>query len=151
MQPARQKTDEKTPRKHTETSEGESSQRQIRNNEIGVINGVRGVLVAVGEGVRSTGQLDPELDESVDMNQLWIEVAPPTRSIALLLSKEVEQTERDRDTEAPVFLNCEDFHRTYNDLINRGANFLAAPAKMPFGWLSMFEDGYGRRFVLGQW
>ena len=50
-----------------------------------------------------------------------------------------------------VFLNCEDFQRTYRNLSERGVRFLALPARMPQGLFSVFEDIEGRRYLLGQW
>jgi hypothetical protein len=91
-------------------------------------------------------------DESLGVNQTWVEVIPPNQAVALpLTTRAAEDHQLTRNDDTVVYLDCYDFQRTYNELIHRGATFVAAPAKMPFGWLSMLEDGDGRRYVLGQW
>lgn len=50
-----------------------------------------------------------------------------------------------------VFFNCRDIQKTFQELTARGVRFPAPPAKLPFGWWSMFEDHEGTRFALGQW
>ncbi|HKA17044.1 MAG TPA: hypothetical protein VKN18_01900 [Blastocatellia bacterium] len=125
--------------------------------EIGVINGVRKILVPVSHGGPANEAwsrlCDPEMfEESVEGNQMWVEVIPPNQAVALPLnSRAGEEDQPDRTNDTVVYLDCYDFQRTYNELVHRGATFVAAPAKMPFGWLSMLEDGDGRRYVLGQW
>src|SRR5262249_8031572 len=96
---------------------------------------------------------DLMFDESVDPGQLWIEIAPPNQSVALL-NKRLGgnfQIRSDEIETAPVFLNCDDFQRVYRELVDRDVNFVAGPSRMPFGWLALFEDAEGRRFMLGQW
>jgi hypothetical protein len=129
--------------------------------EIGVINGVRKILVPINRRIGSNDDWskhsDFELmfDESAGVKQTWVEVIPPNRSVALPLKPRAIEAAQpnwiDQFDDSLVFLNCCDFQRTYDELIHRGATFLVAPAKLPFGWLSMFEDGDGRRYVLGQW
>ena len=126
--------------------------------EIGVINGVRKILVPVHQRAPSNEVWsrygDPELmvDEGAGVNQTWVEVVPPNQAVALPLSNgSPGEDQLSRDDDTVLYLDCIDFQHTYNQLIHRGATFVAAPARMPFGWLSMFEDGDGRRYVLGQW
>jgi hypothetical protein len=129
--------------------------------EIGVVRGIRKVLVPVAQRPHANDYMgkrrDFELmfDESLAVNQLWIEITPPNNAIALLLdgrSADGWRPEWEHPSDhSLVFLDCEDFHRTYQDVLGRGATFLTAPVRMPFGWLSMFEDGGRRRYVLGQW
>ena len=45
----------------------------------------------------------------------------------------------------------EDIQQTHAELEARGVRFPASPARMRFGWWSMFEDWEGTRFALGQW
>lgn len=130
-------------------------------SEIGVIGGLREILVPVDEAaigrdalvsLSETAVSEQELGNG-EVSQFWIEVALPNGSVALhsLNGSAVPRLKKDERESSAIFLNCDDIHRTYDELVDRGANFLAAPAKMPFGWLSMFEDNEGRRFVLGQW
>jgi hypothetical protein len=127
-------------------------------SEIGVINGIRKILVPINQravsrkawGKHRARELT--LDESLGVNQLWIEVIPPNQTVALQLNiRTAEENQLDRNDDSVVYLDCFDFQRTYNELTHRGATFVAAPVKTPFGWLSMFEDGDGRRYVLGRW
>jgi hypothetical protein len=128
-------------------------------NEIGVINVIRTMLVPI-EGVWVNGdrkeQTDFDLmfDESVDPGQLWIEIAPPNQSVALLNKRSegnLQMIDGYQIDTSPVFLNCDDFQRVYRELVDRDVNFVAGPSRMPFGWLALFEDTEGRRFMLGQW
>ena len=129
-----------------------------QKTEIGVISGVRKILVPVHQRASSNEAWsrygDPELmvDESAGVNQIWVEVVPPNQAVALPLNNgSAGEDQLNRDDDSILYLDCIDFQHTYNQLIRRGATFIAAPARMPFGWLSMFEDGDGRRYVLGQW
>lgn len=129
-----------------------------QKTEIGVISGVRKILVPVHQRASSneawSRYCDPELmvDEGAGVNQVWVEVVPPNQAVALPLNNGSGGEEQlNRDDDCVLYLDCVDFQHTYNQLIRRGATFVAAPARRPFGWLSMFEDGDGRRYVLGQW
>jgi len=128
-----------------------------QNIEIGVINGVRKILVPVHQHVPFNNAWstygDPELvlDESAGVNEMWVEVIPPNQAVALSLKTRMANQDHLSRNDDIVYLDCIDFQRTYDELIRRGATCVAAPARMPFGWLSMFEDGDGRRYVLGQW
>jgi hypothetical protein len=95
-------------------------------------------------------------------SERWIEITPPSRAVALALTGSGIATEETPSAaQAPsiqgdlqeigMFLNCEDFQRTYRALSERGVKFLAPPAKMPLGLFSIFEDIEGRRYLLGQW
>jgi len=126
--------------------------------EIGVINGIRRILVPINQRALSKdpwgNHTDREItfDESFGVDQSWIEVITPNQAVALPLNiQTADGDRRTRNDDSVVYLDCYDFERTYNELTHRGATFVAAPVKMPFGWLSMFEDGDGRRYVLGQW
>lgn len=129
-----------------------------QKTEIGVISGVRKILVPVHQPASSNEAWsrygDPELmvDESAGVNQIWVEVVPPNQAVALPLNNgSAGEDQLNRDDDNILYLDCVDFQYTYNQLMRRGATFIAEPARMPFGWLSMFEDGDGRRYVLGQW
>ena len=51
---------------------------------------------------------------------------------------------------SPVFFTCDDIHRTYADMREKGVEFQAAPVQMHFGWWAMFTDQDGTRYALGQ-
>ena len=128
-----------------------------QKTEIGVISGVRKILVPVHQRASNEAwsrYCDPELmvDEGAGVNQIWVEVVPPNQALALPLNNgSAGEEQLNTDDDSILYLDCIDFQHTYNQLVQRGATFIAAPARMPFGWLSMFEDGDGRRYVLGQW
>ena len=52
---------------------------------------------------------------------------------------------------SPVFFTCDDIEATHRELIERGVRFPVPPARMHFGWWSLFEDDEGTRYALGQW
>ena len=129
--------------------------RDGRANEIGVITGIRNIIVpAKDDGSRDQHGTDfgPGFDDGFADVRRWTEITPPSGSVALVLrSKRADGGEEGSGSNCAVFLNCEDFQRTHRDLTQRGVRFPAPPAKMAFGWLSMFEDDEGRRYVLGEW
>jgi predicted enzyme related to lactoylglutathione lyase len=125
-----------------------------------VITGVEKVIVPVGDQARAkefwTDVIGFELvrDETYG-DERWIEVAPPDRSVVLVLSR---RAPHERRLEAPdllphsnVFFDCDDIERTYADLSARGVKFPAPPSLVHFGWWSLFEDWEGTRFALGRW
>jgi predicted enzyme related to lactoylglutathione lyase len=103
-----------------------------------------------------TGPMGFELarDETFG-DERWIEVAPPGGGPVLVLSPRPAEQPRpevsDMLPHSPVFFTCDDIHRTYADMRDRGVEFQAAPAQMHFGWWAMFTDQDGTRYALGQW
>jgi predicted enzyme related to lactoylglutathione lyase len=87
-------------------------------------------------------------------NERWLEVAPPDRSVSLvLMPRSADAPRRSVEEHLPhsdVFFTCDDIVRTHAELVERGVRFPAPPAKMPFGWWAMFEDADGTRYALGQ-
>jgi lactoylglutathione lyase len=77
-------------------------------------------------------------DERYGEGQRWIEVAPPNRSLVLVLSRRhADDPRRDVPPQlphSPVFFDCDDIQETYRELTARGVIFPAAPVRMPFGW-----------------
>ena len=125
-----------------------------------VISGVRKVIVPVDDQEAPkrfwTDVVGFALrrDETVG-DERWIEVEPPEGSVVLVLSRRSpDEPRRDVPEVLPhsnVFFDCDDVERTYVELRARGVRFPAPPARMHFGWWSMFEDPEGTRFALGQW
>jgi predicted enzyme related to lactoylglutathione lyase len=126
-----------------------------------VISGVGKVVVAVDDQERAkdfwTNRIGFEVtaDAPYGDGERWLEVAPPDRSIALVLSRRpAGEPRREVDDwlpHSPVFFNCEDIEQTHRELTERGVRFAAPPAEMPFGWWALFEDDEGTRYALGQW
>jgi lactoylglutathione lyase len=88
-------------------------------------------------------------------DERWIEVAPPGGGPVLVLSPRPADQPRsevpDMLPHSPVFFTCDDVHRTYAEMRERGVEFHAAPVQMHFGWWAMFTDPDGTRYALGQW
>ena len=125
-----------------------------------MIAGVRKVIVTVDDQERAkefwTDVIGFELvrDEAYG-DERWVEVEPRDRSVVLVLSRRLpDEPRREVPDELPhanVFFDCEDIEQTHAELEARGVRFPAPPARMHFGWWSMFEDWEGTRFALGQW
>jgi hypothetical protein len=128
------------------------------SNEIGVITGVRRIIVQVDGGL-GENELGPQLssthNKNFDQGGRWIEITPTNRTIALVLrtrrDDEAREEKSGHDPNCPILLKCEDVHRTHRDLVVRGVRFSAPPAKLPFGWLAILEDDEGRSYLLGEW
>jgi predicted enzyme related to lactoylglutathione lyase len=125
-----------------------------------MIKSVAKVIVHVDDQERArefwTGPAGFELarDETYG-DERWIEVAPPGGGPVLVLSPRPAEQPRpdvsDMLPHSPVFFTCDDIHRTYAEMRERGVEFQAAPVQMHFGWWAMFTDPDGTRYALGQW
>lgn len=91
-----------------------------------------------------------------EQDKRWVVVAPPgSNGTTLLLAKASK-----REQEAFVgnqaggrvflFLNTDDFWRDYNEMIERGVNFVREPKTESYGIVAVFEDLYGNRWDLLQ-
>ena len=93
-------------------------------------------------------------DESYGAER-WIEVSPPDGGPLLVLSQRASDEQRpevpDQLPHSPVFFNCADIEKTYDELRQRGVAFSVSPQRQHFGWWSLFEDPEGTRYALGQW
>jgi lactoylglutathione lyase len=128
--------------------------------EAAMINGVSKVVVPVSDQERArdfwTRKVGFEVvrDESYG-DERWVEVRPPGGSPVLVLSPRGSAEPRhevpDQLPHSPVFFSCPDIEATYERLIERGVRFPVPPAKVHFGWWSLFEDDDGTRYALGQW
>jgi len=49
-----------------------------------------------------------------------------------------------------LFLSTDDFRRDYNDMVERGINFIREPKKADYGTVAVFEDLYGNLWDLVQ-
>jgi predicted enzyme related to lactoylglutathione lyase len=47
-------------------------------------------------------------------------------------------------------VECDDIHRTYEELKGRGVDFVSPPREMPYGVEAVFRDDSGNFFSLGQ-
>ena len=112
-----------------------------------MISGISKIVVPVGDQARAkefwTSRLgfDVVSDESYG-DERWIEVSPASGAPVLMLSPR-------RETE--LFFTCADIESTHRELTRRGVRFPVPPARMHFGWWSLFEDDEGTCYALGQW
>ena len=124
-----------------------------------MITGVRKIIVPVNDVDQAkrfwTEQLGFEAtaDDTVG-DERWVEVTPPDRQLALVLSPGQGEPRRevpDRLPHSDIFFSCKDIQQTYQELTARGVRFHTAPVKMHFGWWSLFEDQDGTRYALGEY
>jgi lactoylglutathione lyase len=125
-----------------------------------MIRGISKVVVPVDDQERARDfwttrvGFDVASDETYG-DERWIEVCPPSGSPVIVLSPRAP-TEPPREVpdqlpHSPVFFTCDDIKATHRELVGRGVRFPVPPTKMHFGWWSLFEDGDGTRYALGQW
>jgi lactoylglutathione lyase len=125
-----------------------------------MISGISKIVVPVDDQVRAkefwTARLGFHVvtDESYG-DERWIEVSPPSGAPVMVLSPRTEMEPRrevpDQLPHSPVFFTCDDLEATHRELTSRGVRFPVPPARMHFGWWSLFEDDEGTRYALGQW
>lgn len=86
----------------------------------------------------------------------WVVVAPPGSDGATLLLAKASNPEQQafvgNQTGGRVFLflNTDDFWRDYNEMIERGVNFIREPKTESYGIVAVFEDLYGNLWDLLQ-
>jgi catechol 2,3-dioxygenase-like lactoylglutathione lyase family enzyme len=91
-----------------------------------------------------------------EQNKRWEVVAPPGPHGATLLlaraSNPKQETFVGNQTGGRVFLflNTDDFWRDYNEMIEKGVNFVREPKTESYGIVAVFEDLYGNLWDLLQ-
>jgi lactoylglutathione lyase len=86
-------------------------------------------------------------DEPMGPTVRWIEVAPPGAQTHIALFTPPGHEDR-IGTFAQVIFKCDDIHRTFEELKNRGVVFTAEPTDQPGGVMAQFTDQDGNKFVL---
>jgi lactoylglutathione lyase len=124
-----------------------------------MINGISKIVVLVDDQARAkefwTSRLgfDVVSDESHG-DERWIEVSPASGAPVLVLSPRAQAEPRRQvpnQLQSPILFTCADIEATHRELTGRGVRFPVPPARMHFGWWSLFEDDEGTRYALGQW
>jgi lactoylglutathione lyase len=125
-----------------------------------MISEISKIVVPVDDQVRaqefwtSRVGFDVVSDESYG-DERWIEVSPPSGGPVIVLSPRTDAEPRrhvpDQPPHSPVFFTCDDIEATHRELAELGVRFPVPPARMHFGWWSLFEDDQGTRYALGQW
>ena len=86
----------------------------------------------------------------------WVVVAPPGSCGTTLLLARASKPEQEpfigRQTGGRVFLflKTDDFWRDYNEMIDKGINFVRKPKEESYGLVAVFEDLYGNLWDLLQ-
>jgi catechol 2,3-dioxygenase-like lactoylglutathione lyase family enzyme len=95
-------------------------------------------------------------DTILSPGKRWVLVAPPgAQECCLLLAKaanEQQQASIGNQTGGRVFLFLftDDFWRDYNNMIEKGINFVRPPKQEEYGLVAVFEDLYGNLWDLLQ-
>lgn len=124
-----------------------------------MVAGVRSVGIYVKDQDRAkafwTEKLGFELIQDTPMGKdpgapRWLEVAPPDKSVILVLFTPKEQEDR-IGTFSNVLFHCDDIQKTYEELTAKGVVFKEAPRREFWGgWWSSFQDPDGNVYGLGQ-
>jgi len=91
-----------------------------------------------------------------EQDKRWVIVAPPGSDGTTLLLARASKPEQEEfignQTGGRVFLflNTDDFWRDYNEMIDRGVNFVREPKEELYGMVAVFEDLYGNLWDLLQ-
>ena len=91
-----------------------------------------------------------------DQDKRWVVVAPPGSDGATLLLARASNPEQETfignqaGGRVFLFLNTDDFWRDYNEMIERGVNFVREPKTEAYGIVAVFEDLYGNLWDLLQ-
>ena len=91
-----------------------------------------------------------------EQDKRWVVVSPPGSSGTTLLLARASNPEQEafigNQTGGRVFLflNTDDFWRDYNEMTEKGVNFIREPKEEAYGIVAVFEDLYGNRWDLLQ-
>ncbi len=86
-------------------------------------------------------------DQPFNEKQRWIELSIPGAETSLVLFTPEGHEARIGAFQAISF-TCDNVEKTYNELVAKGVEFKAPPAKQPWGTFAMFKDVDGNEFVL---
>ena len=103
-----------------------------------------------------TKKLNFDLVEDTVLSEVkrWVLVAPKgSTECCLLLAKAANDQQKSRvgnQTGGRVFLflYTDNFHRDYQNLIDKGINIVRAPVQETYGTVAVFEDLYGNLWDL---
>jgi len=91
-----------------------------------------------------------------EQDKRWVVVAPPNSNGTTLLLARASKPEQEvfignqSGGRVFLFLSTDDFRRDYNDMVERGINFIREPKKADYGTVAVFEDLYGNLWDLVQ-
>jgi len=88
-----------------------------------------------------------QTDQQFDAKQRWIELGIPGAKTGITLF--TPDAHRDRvGTFTGISFECDDVHKTYQDLSAKGVEFLAPPKTESWGTSAIMKDIDGNQFVL---
>lgn len=91
-----------------------------------------------------------------EQDKRWVVISPPNSTGTTILLARASQHEQEAfignqaGGRVFLFLNTDDFWRDYNDMIDKGINFIRPPKQQEYGMVAVFEDLYGNRWDLLQ-
>lgn len=91
-----------------------------------------------------------------EQDKRWVVVSPPgSVGTTLLLAKASKEEQEDfignqAGGRVFLFLNTDDFWRDYNQMVERGIEFVREPKEQPYGTVAVFKDLYGNLWDLIQ-
>jgi len=91
-----------------------------------------------------------------EQDKRWVVISPPGSDGATLLLARASKPEQETfignqaGGRVFLFLNTDDFWRDYNEMVERGVNFVREPKTEPYGIVAVFEDLYGNLWDLLQ-
>ena len=91
-----------------------------------------------------------------EQDKRWVVISPPGSTGATVLlaqaskPEQIEAIGQQGAGRVFLFLNTDDFWRDYEEMRERGVNFVRDPVQQPYGWVAVFEDLYGTRWDLLQ-
>ena len=123
-----------------------------------MITGVRSAGIYVSDQDRAKKfwmeQVGFELIQDTPMGEggdapRWIEVAPEDKSTILVLFTPQGQENLVGNFSNLIF-HCDDIHKTYEELLDKGVEFQDIPREEFWGWWATFKDLDGNTYGLGQ-
>lgn len=91
-----------------------------------------------------------------EQDKRWVVISPPGSTGATLLLAQASKPEQELAIGQQgagrvfLFLNTDDFWRDYEQMRERGVNFVREPVQQAYGWVAVFVDLYGNRWDLLQ-
>ena len=91
-----------------------------------------------------------------EQDKRWVVVAPSNSIGTTILLARASKPEQEAfignqsGGRVFLFLSTDDFRRDYNDMVERGINFIREPKKADYGTVAVFEDLYGNLWDLIQ-
>lgn len=91
-----------------------------------------------------------------EQDKRWVVIAPPGSSgTTILLARASNDTQEafignQSGGRVFLFLNTDDFWRDYNDMVDKGIEFVREPKEADYGTVAVFKDLYGNLWDLLQ-